>query len=96
MITVTHPKLSFLDFMTKELFNFNYDLTVDVISAVEDFYPGLNDNQVQTIASEIVSNFDYSTVYNQIQDDIKWYAEKEQINLIDKNVPPIQPHLTAI
>ena len=71
--------------MTKELFNFNYDLTVDVISAVEDFYPGLNDNQVQTIASEIVSNFDYSTVYNQIQDDIKWYAEKEQINLIDKN-----------
>ena len=82
--------------MTKELFNFNYDLTVDVISAVEDFYPGLNDNQVQTIASEIVSNFDYSTVYNQIQDDIKWYAEKEQINLIDKNVPPIQPHLTAI
>ena len=82
--------------MTKELFNFNYDLTVDVISAVEDFYPGLNDNQVQTIAAEIVSNFDYSTVYNQIQDDIKWYAEKEQINLIDKNVPPIQPHLTAI
>ena len=82
--------------MTKELFNFNYDLTVDVISAVEDFYPGLNDNQVQTIASEIVSNFDYSTVYNQIQDDIKWYAEKEQINLIDKNVPSIQPHLTAI
>ena len=82
--------------MTKELFNFNYDLTVDVISAVEDFYPGLNDNQVQTIASEIVSNFDYSTVYNQIQDDIKWYAEKEQINLIDKNVPPIQPHLIAI
>ena len=82
--------------MTKELFNFNYDLTVDVISAVEDFYPGLNDNQVQTIAAEIVRNFDYSTVYNQIQDDIEWYAEKEQINLIDKNVPPIQSHLTAI
>ena len=82
--------------MTKELFNFNYDLTVDVISAVEDFYPGLNDNQVQTIAAEIVRNFDYSTVYNQIQDDIEYYAQQEVINLIDKDVPPIQSHLTAI
>ena len=82
--------------MTKELFNFNYDLTVDVISAVEDFYPGLNDNQVQTIAAHIVRNFDYSTVYNQIQNDIEYYAQEEVINLIDKDVPPIQSHLTAI
>ena len=82
--------------MTKELFNFNYDLTVDVISAVEDFYPGLNDNQVQTIAAQIVRNFDYSTVYNQIQNDIEYYAQEEVINLIDKDVPPIQSHLTAI
>ena len=82
--------------MTKQLFNFNYDLTVDVLSAVKDFYPGLNDNQVQTIAAEIVSNFDYSTVYNQIQDDIEYYAQEEGIELVDKNVPPIQSHLTAI
>jgi hypothetical protein len=82
--------------MTKELFNFNYNISVDVISAVEDFYPGLNDNQVQTIAAEIVNNFDYSVVYNQIQDDIEYYAQEEDINLVDKNVPPIQSHLTAI
>ena len=82
--------------MTKELFNFDYNLNVDVLSAVEDFYPGLNDNQVQTIAAEIVRNFDYSTVYNQIQDDIEYYAQEEVINLIDKDVPPIQSHLTAI
>ena len=82
--------------MTKELFNFDYNLNVDVLSAVEDFYPGLNDNQVQTIAAEIVRNFDYSTVYNQIQDDIEYYAQQEVINLIDKDVPPIQSHLTAI
>ena len=82
--------------MTKELFNFDYHLNVDVLSAVEDFYPGLNDNQVQTIAAEIVRNFDYSTVYNQIQDDAEWYAQEEGINLVDKNVPPIQSHLTAI
>ena len=82
--------------MTKELFNFDYNLNVDVLSAVEDFYPGLNDNQVQTIAAQIVRNFDYSTVYNQIQDDIEYYAQEEVINLIDKDVPPIQSHLTAI
>ena len=82
--------------MTKELFNFDYNLNVDVLSAVEDFYPGLNDNQVQTIAAEIVRNFDYSTVYNQIQNDIEYYAQEEVINLIDKDVPPIQSHLTAI
>ena len=82
--------------MTKELFNFDYNLNVDVLSAVEDFYPGLNDNQVQTIAAEIVRNFDYSTVYNQIQTDIEYYAQEEVINLIDKDVPPIQSHLTAI
>jgi len=82
--------------MTKELFNFDYNLNVDVLSAVEDFYPGLNDNQVQTIAAQIVRNFDYSVVYNQIQDDIEWYAQEQGIELIDKDVPPIQPHLIAI
>ena len=82
--------------MTKELFNFDYNLNIDVLSAVEDFYPGLNDNQVQTIAAQIVRNFDYSTVYNQIQDDIEWYAAEEEINLIDKDVPHEVPHLTAI
>ena len=82
--------------MTKELFNFNYNISVDVISAVEDFYPGLNDNQVQTIAAEIVRNFDYSTVYNQIQDDIEWYAQEEGIELKDKNVPNEVSHLVAI
>ncbi len=82
--------------MTKELFNFDYNLNVDVLSAVEDFYPGLNDNQVQTIAAQIVRNFDYSVVYNQIQDDIEWYAQEEGIELIDKDVPHEVSHLIAI
>ena len=82
--------------MTKELFNFDYNLNVDVLSAVEDFYPGLNDNQVQTIASEIVRNFDYSFVYTQIQEEVEWYAQEEAINLIDKDVPHEVSHLTAI
>ena len=82
--------------MTKELFNFDYNLNVDVLSAVEDFYPGLNDNQVQTIASEIVRNFDYSFVYTQIQEEVEWYAQEEGIELIDKDVPHEVSHLTAI
>ena len=57
--------------MTKELFNFNYDLTVDVLSAVKDFYPGLNDNEVQTIAAEIVTNYDYSMLYDEIHCDLQ-------------------------
>jgi len=82
--------------MTKELFNFDYNLNVDVLSAVEDFYPGLNDNQVQTIASEIVRNFDYSFVYTQIQEEVEYYAKEEGIELIDKDVPHEVSHLTAI
>ena len=82
--------------MTKELFNFDYNLNVDVLSAVEDFYPGLNDNEAQTLAAEIVNNFDYSVVYNQILHDLEWYAQEEGIKLEDKDVPPIQSHLTAI
>ena len=82
--------------MTKDQFHFDYNLNVDVLSAVEDFYPGLNDNQVQTIASEIVRNFDYSFVYTQIQEEVEWYAQEEGIELIDKDVPHEVSHLTAI
>ena len=82
--------------MTKQLFNFNYNISADVLSAVEDFYPGLNDNEAQTLAAEIVNNFEYSVVYNQILHDLEWYAQEEGIKLEDKDVPPIQSHLTAI
>ena len=82
--------------MTKELFNFNYDLTVDVISAVEDFYPGLNDNDIQTIAAEIVETFDYSYLCDDLHQQLQDVAESLNIDLIDKDVPPIQSHLTAI
>jgi len=82
--------------MTKELFNFNYNISADVLSSVEDFYPGLNDNEAQTLAAEIVNNFDYSVVYNQILHDLEWYAKEQGIELIDKDVPHEVSHLTAI
>ena len=46
--------------MTKDLFNFDYNLSIDVLWLVKEMYPGLNDNDVQTIAADIVNNFDYS------------------------------------
>ena len=46
--------------MTKDLFNFDYNLSIDVLWLVKEMYPGLNDNEVQTIAADIVNNFDYS------------------------------------
>ena len=82
--------------MTKELFNFNYNISVDVLSAVEDFYPGLNDNEVQSIAAEIVRNYDYSILYNEIHSDLQSAAESLNIELKDKDVPNVQRHLTAI
>ncbi len=82
--------------MTKQLFNFNYNISADVLSAVEDFYPGLNDNEAQTLAAEIVNNFDYSVVYNQILHDLEWYAQEQGIELEDKDVPHEVSHLTAI
>ena len=82
--------------MTKQLFNFDYNLNVDVLSAVKDFYPGLNDNDVQTIAADIVRNFDYSYLYDDLHQQLQDTAESLNIDLIDKDVPPIQSHLTAI
>ena len=80
----------------KELFNFNYHISADVLSSVEEFYPGLNDNEKQTLAAEIVNNFDYSVVYNQILHDLEWYAQEEGIDLNNKDVPNEVSHLVAI
>ncbi len=82
--------------MTKQLFNFNYNISADVLSAVEDFYPGLNDNEVQTIAAEIVRNYDYSMLYDEIHSDLQSAAAICNIDLIDKDVPHEVSHLTAI
>ena len=60
-------------------------IEVDVQDAVEDFYPGLSGDQIETIAQEIVSNWDYSQIFNAIQDDIKWYADANNIDLKGKD-----------
>ena len=80
----------------KELFNFDYNLSIDVLWLVKEMYPGLDDNEVQTIAYEIVSNYDYSLLADELHLDLQDSAEKLNINLEDKDIPNEVSHLTAI
>ena len=97
MSIITVLKLSSLISMTnKELFNFDYNLSIDVLWLVKEMYPGLDDNEVQTIAYEIVSNYDYSLLADELHLDLQDAAEKLNINLEDKDVPNEVSHLTAI
>ena len=60
-------------------------IEINVLSAVQDFYPGISDDDAQLITDEIINNWDYSEIYNQIQDDIKWYADSHDIELEGKD-----------
>ncbi len=60
-------------------------LTVDVQSAVQDFYPGLSPDNVETIASKIVNNWDYSSIYDTIQEEIEQYCFFNKIDLEGKD-----------
>ena len=82
--------------MTKDLFNFDYNLSIDVLWLVKEMYPGLNDNEVQTIAADIVNNFDYSFLCDDLHQQLQDVAESLNIELKDKDVPNVQRHLTAI
>ena len=80
----------------KELFNFDYNLSIDVLWLVKQMYPGLDDNEVQTIAYEIVSNYDYSLLADELHLDLQDAAEKLNISLEDKDIPNEVSHLIAI
>ena len=62
-----------------------YKIKVDVLSSVQDFYPGLSVDDAELIAEEIVRNWDYSEIYNGIADDISWYADSHDIELEGKD-----------
>ena len=60
-------------------------IEIDVLQAVQDFYPGLSIDDAELIASEITSNWDYSEIYNGIADDISHYADSNDIELEGKD-----------
>ena len=62
-----------------------YKIEVNVLSAVQDFYPGLSIEDAILITQEITSNWDYSEIYNEIQDNISWYANSHNIDLKGKD-----------
>ena len=51
---------------------------------------------MQTIAYEIVSNYDYSLLADELHLDLQDSAEKLNISLKDKDIPNEVSHLTAI
>ena len=51
-----------------------YKITVDVTSAVQDFYPGLSTEQIDYMAEIITNRFDYSQIYDNIQEEIEEIA----------------------
>ena len=60
-------------------------IEVNVLSTVQDFYPGLSIEDAILITQEITSNWDYSEIYNEIQDNISWYANSHNIDLKGKD-----------
>ena len=62
-----------------------YKIEVDVLEAVQDFYPGLPAFQAELIAESIVNKWDYTQMYDSINDDISWYADSHDIDLEGKD-----------
>ena len=62
-----------------------HQITVNVTSAVEDFYPGLTTEQVDYMAEIIANRFDYSQIYDNIQEDIEEIAYRKGIEFEGKD-----------
>ena len=58
-----------------------YKIKVDVLEAVQDFYPGLSVEDATQIADSILNKWDYTQMYDSINDDITWYADSFDIDL---------------
>ena len=63
----------------------SYKIEVDVLEAVGDFYPGLPLDDAKQIAESIADNWDYTSMFNGIADDISWYADSHDIDLNGKD-----------
>ena len=59
----------------------SHTITIDVFQAVQDFYPGLSIKDVESISTKIVRQWDYSSIYNDIADQIEHDANELGIEL---------------
>ena len=62
-----------------------YKISVNVLQAVQDFYPGLSVDDAELIAEKIVRNWDYSEIYNEIQDNIISVVQERDIDITGKD-----------
>ena len=60
-------------------------ITVNVTSAVKDFYPGLTTKQTDYIARSITKGYDYASLYDEIYEQINEIACTEGIELEGKD-----------
>ncbi len=60
-------------------------ITVNVTSAVRDFYPGLTTEQTEYIAKSITKGYDYASIYDEIYEQINEIAGYSGIKLEGKD-----------
>ena len=64
-----------------------YRIYVDLKETIEDVYPGLHPDEVETIAKKIHDNWDYSTIYDEVIEQIEEISDTQDINLEGKDAP---------
>ena len=63
----------------------SHTIKVNVLDAVQDFYPGLSIKDVESISTKIVRQWDYSSIYNDIAEQIEHDANELGIDLEGKD-----------
>ena len=58
-----------------------YRIFVDLKESIEDVYPGLHPDEVDVIAQNIHENWDYSSIYDEVIDQIEHAAEEQNKKL---------------
>ena len=64
-----------------------YRIFVDLKESIEDVYPGLHPDEVDVIAQNIHENWDYSSIYDEVIDQIEYVGEEKNITLDGKDAP---------
>ena len=62
-----------------------YTIFVDLTEAIEDIYPGLSIQEIEIIAKDIHDSWDYSSIYDEVVEQIDVVANNNQINLDGKD-----------
>ena len=63
----------------------SHTIKVNVLDAVQDFYPGLSIKDVESISTKIVRQWDYSSIYDDIAEQIEHDANELGIDLEGKD-----------